>query len=450
MTVSWLFLPAIVVAVLMTTVTAAFAQTPQVPPPQPAPGTATGARPYRGVFGSGVDNREQTLTLAGSFGAGYESDFLSALVGSDQPRQQNGGVVGIGSATMAYSLGRPRASVGATLNASTFYYDRAGSQVIHTQSGSATQSLQIARYTRLTARQQVTRQPFRLDQLFPGANEFSFGAPASLPTDSFAGDETNVDIGADVDLSQQVSERVSMTGGYTYQSSQWAASSHRTLQGGRFGVGVGIGRGLSMRLGYGYYRASYRDEESRAVQHHNIDAGVDYSGALSLSRRTTLSFSTGSTAIRDRQQTHFRLTGRARLERQIGRSWVAALAYTRDAYYLDRLSEVVFSDSVNFSVGGLISRRVSFRSGIGAALGDVGFGAGVNGTHSTFGIAGLTMALNRLAAIGLDYNYYLHSFGTDIGLPDDVQREVDRHSVRAYVTVWAPLMARERSQNASR
>jgi hypothetical protein len=357
--------------------------------------------------------------------------------------------VGVGTASLGYSLRRSRVGLSATASSSAFYYDQAGADLIYSHGASASQRVQLGRSTTLVATETARREPFRLDRLFPGAGSFSFGAPSGLPTDTFAGSEKNLDLGANVDLHQQVSERVSMNAGYSYSSNDWD-SNRRVFQGGRAGLGIGFGRGVTMRLGYGYYQSEYRETDARRVDHHNIDAGLDYSGAISLSRRTALSFSTGSMAIRDRDEMHVRLTGRARLSREIGRSWVAAVEYNRDAFYVDQFSEVVFSDAASFSLGGLINRRLSFHSGVGASMGEVGFGSSSNGAHSVYGRAGVTTALTRKTAVGVDYNYYFHSFGEGITLPSGVVRDIDRHSVRAYITVWAPLMTGVRSSNATR
>jgi hypothetical protein len=398
-----------------------------------------------------VDNREQTLTFTGSVGGGLESQYLLAPEDGTDVSDPGGGGFGAGSGTLTYSLNRSRANISATLNAAVFYYDRSEMSVVQSQRGSSTQSFQLGRYTRLTASEYIARQPFRLDRLFPGAGDFTFGAPPTLPGDQYSGVNQNLDMGANVDLGQQISENVWMNGGYTIQSNQWDESSRQTRHGGRFGMGVTVGRGLSLRLGYGVYQSRYEDEEPRDVLHHNIDAGVDYSGAISLSRRTTVSFSTGSTAISDREETHFRVNGRAQLNREIGRTWVASLNYFRDAFYVDEFSEITFSDSLTFSVGGLLNRRVAFHSGVGVSKGNVGFSAGgVNDTRAAYGIAGVTTALSRLTAVGLDYHYYMHFYGDEVNLPEGVLREANRHSIRAYLTLWAPLMARGRSMNASR
>jgi hypothetical protein len=449
MAVSRLVLPATVVAVLGTAAVTS-AQTPQMPPQAPAQDTPRSERPFRGTFGSGVDNRAQTLTFTGSLGAGYETEYLTAPTAGVNAGTSGGGGVAAGSGTLSYALNQTRGSVGASVTASSFYFDRSDASWVHTFSGSASQSLPLGRYTRLTANEYVARRPFRLDRLFPGAGEFSYGAPPALPGDQYSGVNQNLDFGVDVDLGHQVSQSVWMSGGYTLQTNQWDASSHQTRQGGRFGVGVSVGRGLSLRLGYGFYQSEYHDDEPRAVGQHNINAGVDYNGAISLSRRTSLSFSTGSTAIRDREETHFQITGRAQLSHELGRTWLAVAAYSRDAYYVDELSEVTLSDAVTFTVGGLLNRRVSFHSGVGVSTGNIGFSSGLNNTHAAYAVTGLTTALSRQTAVGIDYNYYLHFFGEDIVLPEGVLPEANRHSVRAYFTVWAPLMASGRSMNASR
>ena len=118
--------------------------------------------------------------------------------------------------------------------------------------------------------------------------------------------------------------------------------------------------------------------------------------------------------------------------------------------FIEQFQEVLLSDGVNASVGGLINRRQSFHAGAGVSFGNVGFSAGQNGAFATYASVGVVTAVNRFVGIGTDYNYYVHSFGADVALPDGISSEVDRHSVRAYVSLWAPLFARMRSPNAAR
>jgi hypothetical protein len=110
----------------------------------------------------------------------------------------------------------------------------------------------------------------------------------------------------------------------------------------------------------------------------------------------------------------------------------------------------VFSDGVHAFVGGLLNRRQSLQATVGVSVGDVGFQASDNGASTTFASVGLVNSLSRVAALTVDYRYYVHSFGSGVALPTGVLRDLDRHSVRAYVSLWAPVFSDARSANAAR
>ena len=80
-----------------------------------------------------------------------------------------------------------------------------------------------------------------------------------------------------------------------------------------------------------------------ATRLHSFDVGIDFHKALSLSRRTTLSFGTGTTAFADVNGTHIYATGNATLTRELGRTWFATAAYNRDVSFLSTFREPVLS-----------------------------------------------------------------------------------------------------------
>jgi hypothetical protein len=57
----------------------------------------------------------------------------------------------------------------------------------------------------------------------------------------------------------------------------------------------------------------------------------------------------------------------------MGRTWGAAANYVRDSAFEAAFNDIVFSDSVSASVGGLIGGKVSSNSSILWNLGEVGF-----------------------------------------------------------------------------
>jgi opacity protein-like surface antigen len=77
-------------------------------------------------------------------------------------------------------------------------------------------------------------------------------------------------------------------------------------------------------------------------------------------------------------------------------------------------------------------------------------GATNTGYDTYLGTAGVTVALSRNISLGTSYSYYRYRFGTGATLPVGLARDVDRQSIQAYVSLWAPLINRSRRPNASR
>src|SRR5688500_8910763 len=77
------------------------------------------ARPYRGLFGGGMGDTEQVLTLTGSVGVGYDDNVLADQSGTGglgtDPRIDQSGTFQQMSGGLTYSLERTRVSLGASL-----------------------------------------------------------------------------------------------------------------------------------------------------------------------------------------------------------------------------------------------------------------------------------------------------------------------------------------------
>src|SRR5258708_35094045 len=80
--------------------------------------------------------------------------------------------------------------------------------------------------------------------------------------------------------------------------------------------------------------------------------------------------------VQDSNRTVFGLTGNAHLTYELRRSWNLALAYTRDAGFLQNLREPVFADSLSLSLGGMASRRGAMSTRVGGAPGAGGLTRG--------------------------------------------------------------------------
>jgi hypothetical protein len=148
----------------------------------------------------------------------------------------------------------------------------------------------------------------------------------------------------------------------------------------------------------------------------------------------------------------YRLTGNARLTYEFQRTWNAALAYTRDAGFLQNLRRPVFADAVSLLISGQASRRVQVSTSLGAALGTVGLidTTGSNGYNTFFGTSAVTFGVSRYAALDVGYSYYHYAFDRGVELPQATGRHLNRQTVQAAVKLWLPIAYRSRRPHAAR
>ncbi len=177
---------------------------------------------------------------------------------------------------------------------------------------------------------------------------------------------------------------------------------------------------------------------------HNLDFGLYFSKALSLTRKTTMSFGTGTSAVTDGHQTHYGLIGNVRIERELARTWHASAIYSRDVEFEQAFRQPVATDEVHGLVSGLISRRLRFDAGTGISFGKVGFAAANNRYRSMFASSGLGMAINRNWSGGMRYSYQRYRFDRGVNVPRDLLFQTDRHGVNVYLSTWLPLFSRSR------
>ena len=189
---------------------------------------------------------------------------------------------------------------------------------------------------------------------------------------------------------------------------------------------------------------------SKRYSYRSFDIGVDYSKPLSISRRTTVSFGTGTSAIDDGIETFFNIIANASLNHQISRSWEANLVYARGMGVVAGFSEPFFADSVSANARGHLSRKVSMEMGAGFSNGAVGMGSRGDDYLSFQANSRVEWVVTR-ERIGVygDYYYYAYDFdGTTPALPS-IPREVGHHGVRAGLVFRFPLL-QERTPRVTR
>jgi hypothetical protein len=169
-----------------------------------------------------------------------------------------------------------------------------------------------------------------------------------------------------------------------------------------------------------------------------LDAGLNYGDQLAIARRTTLSFGTSTSVYHSTgSSTNFRVNGNVGLTHSMGRTWSASVGYVRDAGFVAGFNNLVMTDSVSASVGGLIAPRIRWNSGVWWSRGEIGIDSTSHYTN-TWANSTLSFALTRSLAAYAQYSFNqyqtpAHS-STIVTLTD-----FSRHSVSAGVSAWLPI-----------
>jgi hypothetical protein len=237
---------------------------------------------------------------------------------------------------------------------------------------------------------------------------------------------------ANTNLSYRLSPRTSVSAGYGHSRFMSGDSDYELRsQSYRARLSRSLTRYARLQLGYGQHEGMYviADRKSSKRRNHVIDAGIHYARPLSLSRRTEASFSTGSTAIDNGQNTRYAVIGSARVSHRLARYWTVAAAYARGLGYVGGFQEPLFSDSISATVEGLVGRAQLSVSG-SYANGTVGF-ATISDYESLRATSRVDVPLvgRRLSLYGT-YFYYEYQMNESIVLPNGLVPELGRHGVR--------------------
>jgi len=417
-------------------------------------------RPDRGLYKNRPTGAGDLLAVNGSAGVGWDNNLLLTLPGLSDPRvPAKSGLIGIFTGGASFTRTRERGNFNASAASSTRYYPGEEIDRISGYNASLSGATSPSDRTGLWASQSVSYEPFTFNSIFPRTYTPVFepgGVPpveAVAPSlDQAAATEQYLSYQTNAGLYRRMSRRTTLTASYHFLQGDSAYVDEKfTNQGAYAGLRYSVTRNLGLRAGYGYEQGQYLAGTS-PLRTHNIDAGVDYNRALSFSRRTTFSFSTGTSAMNDGYTTHYQVVGGAHLNHEMGRTWNASVSYDRSFQFVQSLLQPVFYDSVNANVGGLINRRLRADIGARASIGSVGLqdDAVDNGFDTYEGFASLSFSLSRFAELGANYTIYRYRFGSRVVLPIGVAQDVERQSVGVHVSVWAPLYNRMRSGNATR
>jgi hypothetical protein len=416
-------------------------------------------RPYRALFGGTSaedgDRDRHSLDWSSSLFSGWDQNVLAAdrRAGGQRridPRFQRRGVYWGAHTGLAY-LRPGLVSLAASAGLSWRYYPGIGNWTSSRHAASAAFSTGLARRTRLSLRQSVGYAPRYTFGFFPALVDEDIGDDLLLPDDDFVVlPRKRYSSTSSAGLNHALGRTSSIDLSYAFRWANFldddlARRAHRA----RVQYRRGVTRHAGMRFGYGYQEALYARND-HPIRTHSLDIGMDYGRWLSLTRRTSLGFGTGSTLVGrqredverglDTRRTRFVATGSASLLHQIGRSWQAQASYARRVRFIDGFADPVLYDSAAATIGGYLNRRVRV-SGVGAySSGRFGLGRADNrlGVYTASGQ--VDVGLTRHMALYSQIFYYRYRLGAEVRLPEGLEPSLERSGVRVGLTTWVPLL----------
>ena len=399
--------------------------------------TAICALPATLAAQSGAPPEQRPLSVIATASAGYDTDITTTGgadvgEGADAP---HGGA----SLMMSYSGGTASLSYYTLANTEYRYYNATEPFGAPLASGSAGVGAALSRRVRVTGSLQTSYLPQFQLSLLPPTTSVPVDMPQ--PTLDYALSSYDViNVQGDGGLLYQLTSRSGISVSYG-QSRFSYLGRDETLDTRTVGAlfSHNLSRYATLRLGYneqtGEYAGVGKALGQQTVKRRNIDAGISYSRPLSLSRKTTFSFSTGSTAVDDGSHTYYNLTGGANLNHRVGRSWTLGLAYDRGVGFVGGLNEPMLTDSASLNLNGVMGRRVSVFLGSGYSNGKVGLASESRNYHSIQANARVEVPVTRRLGVFGSYFYYQSEFDDVVVLAGLFPRHLNRHGVRGGLVV---------------
>jgi len=240
---------------------------------------------------------------------------------------------------------------------------------------------------------------------------------------------------------------------FAYTDFRQESATRRDVQ--TMGAGAEFSRGISQNLGlaigYRYRTGDFGYGQGGTSIEHGVDFGVDYTRPVSSTRSIVASFSLGagilstqgavsSTAPADEQ--HWLASGDAALSYPVGRTWTLAAAFRRGTSYLPELTDVIVTNGVSGSIGGMLSSRVDFIAGVAYSDGNATLSTAGSQLNTYTVNARLRYGLTRTVAAYAEYLYYYYDFDRALLLAPGLPPGLERNGVRAGLTFWVPAFRR--------
>jgi len=413
--------------------------------------------PYGKLFGrapaSSAGQEHTTVEIRSSIGANYD-DTLLAPEGSpaDTPTQR--GVSGEGTAfvnmehrssmftaNLSGGAGRGEYFTQPTSYGTTQWFANAS---VNAKLSTRFDAQATARYSHSPSYQFFSdfgRGP--LDPTFPGNPDNPVNpGKAPVPYSGYATQMLeNEMVDATATLTTRITEKSSLDLSVSRHQTQFSQqpADDVVINGYRANWQWQLARGFGVHAAYGQEHVDLQSPDRFDYDSALIDAGIDFSKAFSVARRTTLGFHTTTSIMkRDGAENEFRVNGGVSLAKFFRRTWHTAVQWNRDTSFLAGFYEPLNTDTLSASLGGMFSKRLNFVVIGSAARGESTF-SHTSGYETLNANARLSLALGRHVSVYASYFAYSYEVPANaftVPVPGQMARQVIAAGLNFYIPVY--------------
>jgi len=426
-------------------------------------------RPDLNMFGRGLRDPEQSLSLRASLGANFFDTITQPVLVPGRPLPVDHGWGSIGAVSIGYNVRAGAFTFEGSMGSFfTYYPQQLDAFRVTTVPGGGMHtgfSWPVSSRTTLTFFSGLRYRPLSTESTVPLSGQMTRSndvmedaALAFMPRELAYVEGRYLTAEAGTSLSHDLTRKLRFLGSYDAQRDfAFSAVDPQTgiwTQRMSAGMSVAVWRRLRVRGGYRYEESHYSNAP-RPYHYRAFELGLDYgegTGAeLQLTRHTTLTLDGGLGVFADvRGAQHYQLTGRATLVHDMGRTWSSEAGFYRGLDSSELLFQApVLTDTLFAQMHGIISRSLGFHASTTAERGAVGIVGVGHGTERITANTGLQRSLTRRLALSLDYTYFKYLFESDVARPTGVPAQSSSQGITVQLRTWMPLYQRRRS-NATR
>jgi hypothetical protein len=248
--------------------------------------------------------------------------------------------------------------------------------------------------------------------------------------------------GAGASVSDRITKRSTISGSVQWNETQVFNVSKIQSRSAQARIAHTLTRTLGFHAGFGLQDMRFSQGPSLQTPTLNqlFDVGLDFGDGITIAKYYRLSFSTGTSALRQDNDTQFFLTGNISLARSLGRTWSASINANRGTSYIVGFANPFVSDAVGAGVGGQLARRLSLNAGLTYLRGQSVFSASTGNLVSETASARLTFAAGQHVGVYAQYAYYQYDVPDSLFSSISFPQHLHRRSASVGLSFWVPLI----------